>query len=218
MWRAWPLRVALTMGFLILLALALLIIVLTGQLASSIGDALGIEEGLIDLYSFLKWPALLVVVVLLVALLYRTSPSGERSATHWRVLTPGGAIAVAAWVVVSVGFEVYVNAFATYDTTYGALGTTIAALVWLWLTNLTLLMGVELDAAIEFRKDAHAWLSGCALSASMRSLRAAVSSRKITFSDPATGTARIAPITPIRAPPTITTAIVAKPDSSIACR
>ena len=153
MWRAWPLRVALTMGFLILLALALLIIVLTGQLASSIGDALGIEEGLIDLYGFLKWPALLVVVVLLVALLYRTSPSGERSATHWRVLTPGGAIAVAAWVVVSVGFEVYVNSFATYDTTYGALGTTIASLVWLWLTNLTLLMGVELDAAIEFRKE-----------------------------------------------------------------
>jgi membrane protein len=153
-WRAWPLRVALTMGFLVLLALALLIIALTGQLASSVGDALGIEKGLIDLYSFLKWPALLVVVVLLVALLYRTSPSGARSATHWRVLTPGGAVAVAAWVVVSVGFEVYVNSFATYDTTYGALGTTIAGLVWLWLTNLTLLMGVELDAALEFRNAA----------------------------------------------------------------
>jgi membrane protein len=95
----------------------------------------------------------LLAVVLLVALLYRSSPSKERSATHWRVLTPGGAIAVAAWIVVSVGFEVYVNAFATYDSTYGALGTTIAGLVWLWLTNLTLLMGVELDAAMEFRKE-----------------------------------------------------------------
>jgi membrane protein len=152
-WRAWPLRIALTMGFLILLALALLIIVLTGQLAHSVGDAIGIEDGLIDLYNFLKWPALLVVVVLLVALLYRTSPSGERSATQWRVLTPGGAVAVAAWIVVSVGFEIYVNSFATYDSTYGALGTTIAGLVWLWLTNLTLLMGVELDAALEFRRE-----------------------------------------------------------------
>ena len=151
-WRAWPLRVALTMAFLILLALALLIIVLTGQLAESVGSATGIEEGLIDLYSFAKWPALLVVVALLVALLYRTSPSGERS-THWRVLTPGGAVAVLAWIVVSVGFEVYVNSFASYDTTYGALGTTIASLVWLWLTNLTLLMGVELDAALEFRNN-----------------------------------------------------------------
>jgi membrane protein len=150
-WRAWPLRVALTMAFLILLALALLIIVLTGQLAESIGSATGIEDGLINLYSVAKWPALLVVVTLLVALLYRTSPSGERS-THWRVLTPGGAVAVMAWIVVSVGFEVYVNSFASYDTTYGALGTTIASLVWLWLTNLTLLIGVELDAALEFRK------------------------------------------------------------------
>ena len=152
-WRAWPLRVALTTVFLILLAIALLIIVLTGQLAKSVGGAIGIEQEVINLYSYLKWPALLVVVVLLVALLYRTSPGGERSATHWRVLTAGGAIAVAAWILVSVGFEIYVNAFATYDSTYGALGTTIAALVWLWLTNLTLLMGVELDAALAFRQD-----------------------------------------------------------------
>jgi membrane protein len=152
-WRAWPLRMALTLSFLLLLALALLIIVLTGQLAESVGDALGIGNGLMELYTFLKWPALLVVVTLLVALLYRSSPSRERSATQWRVLTPGGAIAVLTWIVFSVGFEVYVNAFATYDTTYGALGTTIAGLVWLWITNLILLMGVELDAALEFRKD-----------------------------------------------------------------
>lgn len=153
-WRAWPLRLALTGLFLLLLAVALLIIVLTGHLAESVGDAFGIGEQLIDLYTFLKWPALLVVVTLLVALLYRASPSRERSATHWRVLTPGGAIGVLAWIVVSVGFEVYANAFASYDTTYGALGTTVAGLVWLWLTNLTLLMGVELDAALEFRRDA----------------------------------------------------------------
>jgi membrane protein len=157
-WRAWPLRLALTVGFLLLVAIALLLIVLTGELAASVGDALGIGQEVIDFYSFLKWPALLVVVALLVALLYRASPSKERSATRWRVLTPGGAIAVAAWIVVSVGFEVYVNAFATYDSTYGSLGTVIAGLVWLWLTNLTLLMGVELDAALEFRsaKDARA--------------------------------------------------------------
>jgi membrane protein len=150
-WRAWPLRVALTFVFLILLALALLLIVLTGQLAQSIGDAIGIGDGAVSLYGVLKWPALLVVLTLLIALLYRSSPSRERSATHWRVLTPGGAVAMAAWLLVSAGFNVYENAFASYDTTYGALGTTIAGLVWLWLTNLTLLMGVELDAALEFR-------------------------------------------------------------------
>ena len=152
-WRAWPLRVALTFVFLILLAVALLLIVLTGQLAKSIGDAVGIGGSAVTLYGVVKWPALLVVLTLLIALLYRSSPGRERSATQWRVLTPGGAVAMAAWLLVSGGFNLYTNSFATYDTTYGALGTTIAGLVWLWLTNLTFLMGVELDAALEFRKD-----------------------------------------------------------------
>jgi membrane protein len=154
--RAWPLRMALTIVFLILLAIVLLLIVLTGRLAESIGDALGIGQSVLHVYDFAKWPALLLVVAVLVAVLYRASPSGERSATDWRVMTPGGAVAVATWIVVSVGFEVYANTFASYDTTYGALGTTVAALVWLWLTNLTLLMGVELDAALEFRSAAEA--------------------------------------------------------------
>lgn len=150
-WRAWPLRMVFTVAVLILLAIALLLILLTGKLAESIGDALGVGGATLDLYNVLKWPALLVVVTLLVGGLYRASPSGERSSTRWRILTPGGVAAVVAWIVVSVGFEVYANAFATYDSTYGALGTTIAALVWLWLTNLTLLFGVELDAALEHR-------------------------------------------------------------------
>ena len=134
-WRAWPLRMALTIGFLILLATALLLIVLTGQLAHSIADAVGIGNLVLDLYAFLKWPAL--------------SPSSERSVTKWRLLTPGGAAAVAAWLLVSAAFEVYANVFASYDSTYGALGTTVAGLVWIWLMNLTLLVGVELDAALE---------------------------------------------------------------------
>jgi len=152
-WRAWPLRMGLTVVFLVLLALALLLIVLTGQLARSIADAVGVGGGIVDLYNLLKWPALLVLLTLLIGLLYRASPSGTRS-TGWRVLTPGGAAAMFAWLLVSAGFNAYANLFATYDTTYGALGTTIAGLVWLWLTNLTLLMGVELDAALELGKDA----------------------------------------------------------------
>jgi membrane protein len=149
--RAWPLRVAFTIVILLLLALALLLIVFTGQLAESIGNALGIGEAVIGLYGVAKWPALLVVAALVVGLLYRVSPQGERTVTNWIVLTPGGALATASFVLVSVGFDVYANAFASYDTTYGALGTTIAGLVWLWLTNLTLLMGVEFDAALELR-------------------------------------------------------------------
>jgi membrane protein len=150
-WRAWPLRMGLTVLVLVLLALALLLIVLTGQLAQSVGEALGIGNQVLNLYDFVKWPTLLVLLILLVGLLYRVSPSGERTVTKWLVLTPGGVATVAGWLVVSVGFEIYANAFASYDTTYGALGTTIAGLVWLWLTNMTLLMGVELDALLEQR-------------------------------------------------------------------
>lgn len=152
-WRAWPLRMALTVAFLVLLALALVLIVLTGQLARSIADAVGIGGGIVGLYNLLKWPALLVLLTLLIGLLYRASPSGARS-TAWRLLTPGGAVAMVAWLLVSGAFNAYVNLFGTYDTTYGALGTTIAGLVWLWLTNLTLLMGVELDAALELGREA----------------------------------------------------------------
>ena len=151
-WRAWPLRIAFTVVILLLLAIALLLITLTGQLASSIGDALGFGEEFLDIYGVLKWPALLVVVVVLVGMLYRASPGGERPPRKFLVLSVGGAAAVATWMIVSIGFEVYVNAFASYDDTYGALGTTIAGLVWLWLTNLTLLFGVELDAALEVRR------------------------------------------------------------------
>jgi membrane protein len=150
--RAWPLRVAFTLVILLLVAVALLLIVLTGRLATSIGDALGIGDQALHLFSLWKWPVLVVVVALVVGLLYSVSPRRERSVAKWIVLTPGGAIATVAWVLVSVGFEAYVNTFATYDTTYGALGTTIAGFVWLWLTNLTLLMGVELDAALEVRR------------------------------------------------------------------
>jgi membrane protein len=151
MWRAWPLRMALTVAILILIALALLLIAVTGQLAQSLGDELGVGDAVLDVYGFAKWPALLVVVTFAVGILYRASPSGERTATDWRVLTPGGAVAVVAWMLVSIGFEVYANSIATWESTYGALGTTIAGLIWLWLTNLTLLMGVELDAALERR-------------------------------------------------------------------
>jgi membrane protein len=151
--RAWPRRMGLTFVTLILLAVALLLIVLTGNLAASIGETLGISDATLTLYSIAKWPLLLIVLALLVALLYRVSPTRERSVTDWPLLTPGGVAAALAWVVVSVGFEVYVNALGTYDSTYGALGTTIAGLVWLWLTNLTLLGGVELDSALELTRD-----------------------------------------------------------------
>lgn len=151
-WRAWPTRVALTMVLLLLMAIALSAIVTTGKLASSIGDAVGLEQQVVTLYGIAKWPVLLLVVTLAISILYRASPSGGRSATTWRLLTPGGAFSVVAWILLSAGFSLYTNLFASYGTAYGALGTTVASIVWLWLTNLVLLMGVEADAELELWK------------------------------------------------------------------
>jgi membrane protein len=148
-WRAWPARMGVTIAILILLSVALLVVVVTGKVASSLGDAIGLESQIVTLYNICKWPVLLLVALLIVSVLYRTSPSRPRSVTTWRLLTPGGTFAVAAWVLLSIGYSVYANVFASYGTAYGALGNTVATIVWLWLTNLVLLMGVEADAELE---------------------------------------------------------------------
>ena len=218
-WRAWPLRVALTALFLLLLAIALIIIVLTGELASSVGDAIGIEDQLINLYTFLKWPALLVVVTLLVALLYRSSPSRERSATalagaHTRGRGFGGGLDPRLGRLRGLRERVRDVRRHVRRARHDDRRARVA-------------VAHQPDAACRSRARRRArvqarcyWRSRLRLSP--KPLHPfPVRSRDLAedhLQRAATGTARIAPITPISAPPTITTAIVAKPDSSIACR
>jgi len=149
LWRAWPARLALTLALLVVAAIALTAIIVTGRLAEEIGDALDLTEATVTLYEIVKWPAVLVLLVLLVGLLYRGSPSAPRTLSRWWVVTPGGAFTVLAWLVVSGLFTVYVNLFGSYETSYGALGATIASMIWLWLINLVLLAGVSVDAELE---------------------------------------------------------------------
>lgn len=149
LWQAWPARVALTFVLLLMVAASAAAIVVTGQLAESIGSVLGLTQATVTLYEILKWPAVLALLVLEVGLLYRTSPGAPRTMIHWWLITPGSAFVVVAWLLVSGGFTLYVNVFGSYDTTYGALGATIASMVWLWLMNLVLLAGVTVDAELE---------------------------------------------------------------------
>lgn len=147
-WQAWPGRVALTFALLILVVLAALAIVVTGELAQSVGDFLGLTQATITLYEILKWPAVVLLLVGVIALLYRSSPHPAHRVRVWRGITPGVVFAVVAWLVVSAGFTLYVQLFGSYETTYGALGTTIASMVWLWLSNLMLLSGLTVDAEL----------------------------------------------------------------------
>ena len=147
-WRAWPGRVALTLVLLILVVLAALAIVITGELAQSVGDLLGLTQAAITLYEIFKWPAVLFLLVVVIALLYRSSPHRDHRVRVWFGITPGVVFAGVAWLVISGLFTLYVQLFGSYQTTYGALGTTIASMVWLWQSNLMLLSGLTVDAEL----------------------------------------------------------------------
>jgi membrane protein len=147
-WRAWPGRMALTFVLLILVVAAALAIVVTGELAQSVGELLGLTQATITLYEIAKWPAILLVLVAVIGLLYRSSPHREPRVRVWFGVTPGVVFSVVAWLLVSGLFTLYVQLFGSYETTYGALGTTIASMVWLWQSNLVLLSGLTVDAEL----------------------------------------------------------------------
>lgn len=146
-YRQWPFNyfvtvVVLALGTLILVALAA-----TGPVASSIGRRLGIGSTAIDVWNYGKWPVLVIVVVTVIDWLYYIAPNVRPPS--WRWLTPGAALAVTAWFATSLGFGYYVANFGSYNKTYGTLGAIVIFLIWLWLTNIALLLGIELNSEIE---------------------------------------------------------------------
>jgi membrane protein len=146
-WKRRPMQVVMTFGMVFLLALVLLALVLTGSLAVAIGDAIGVGRSAVDVWNIAKWPVLMVVVMTMFAFLYYLAPNVRQPGFRW--ITPGGVLAVLLWIVASAGFGVYIAHIGSYDKTYGTLSTVIVLLVWLWITNLALLLGAEFDAELE---------------------------------------------------------------------
>jgi membrane protein len=145
-WKRRPLQVLMTIGMVLLLALVSIALVLTGSLAVAVGDAIGVGEGAVHVWSIAKWPVLLIVVMSMFALLYYVAPNVRQPKFRW--VTPGGVLAVLLWVAASAGFGLYIAHLGSYDKTYGALASVIVFLVWSWLTNLALLLGAEFDAEL----------------------------------------------------------------------
>jgi membrane protein len=143
--RALPLRLGLTALVGVLLIVCVFIVVFTGDLAERLGDVIGLGSTAVMVWGIAKWPALLALVAAVIALLYRAGPHTEQTP---RFVTPGSLTAVLLAVVVSALFGVYLATFASYERTYGALSGVIVFLVWLWLTNMAVLLGAELDAAL----------------------------------------------------------------------
>jgi membrane protein len=134
----------------VLLVASVLIVVLSGRFAEQVGKALGIESATVGTWNVVKWPVLVVLVSLMFAILYWASPNARQGGFRW--VSPGGFVAVVLWIVVSLGFAFYAATFASYDKTYGALGSVIVFLTWLWLSNLAILFGAEFDAELERRR------------------------------------------------------------------
>jgi len=146
-WKLRPAMLLLTIVLVVLTAASLLVLVVSGPVAESVGGAIGLGSTAVLVWDIAKWPALVVVVVLIVALLYYATPNVKQPKFRW--VSPGALLAIITWALLSAAFGVYVANFASYDRTYGTLGGAIVFLLWLWLTNLALLFGAELDAELE---------------------------------------------------------------------
>lgn len=145
-WKVLPLRIGLTTAVGVMLVFSVLILVLTGELAALVGEGLGISGTVVRAWEVAKWPVLLLLASLIFETLYWASSPHTRR--RFRLVSPGGLLAVLTWVLVSAGFALYVAHFGSYNRTYGSLAGVVIFLVWLWLANLAILLGAEVDAEL----------------------------------------------------------------------
>jgi membrane protein len=129
-----------------LVAMAVIVVV-TGPVAKAVGDTIGAGHTAVLVWEIAKWPLLLVLVSVLLAILFWASPNAKQAGIKW--VSPGGLIATVLWLVISALFAFYVTTFSSYDRTYGSLAGIVVFLVWLWLTNIALLLGAEINAELE---------------------------------------------------------------------
>ena len=146
-YKTLPLRLAITILMLLLLAVSAVAVVVTGPLAHRVGNLIGIGGAAVTAWDIAKWPVLILVVSFMFSVLYYVSPNVKHPGFGW--ITPGGVVAVIAWIVASAAFGVYVANFGSYNKTYGSLGAIVIFLVWLWLSNVAILFGAELNAELE---------------------------------------------------------------------
>jgi membrane protein len=153
-YKTFPVRIALTLALVVLLAVTVIGVTVTGGLARQIGDLVGLGNTAVEVWQIAKWPVLLLIVSLMVALLYWAAPNVRRPGFRW--ISPGGLLAVVGWVVGSAAFTFYVSNFSAYNKTYGTLGGVIIFLVWLWLSNVMVLLGAEFNAVLGRGRDIEA--------------------------------------------------------------
>jgi membrane protein len=146
-WKTAPTRILTTLVLVVLLAVTAIAVLLTGGLAKQAGNLLGVGGDAVTVWNIAKWPFLLILVSFMFALIYWASPNVKQPGFRW--VSPGGVLGVVIWVIASALFALYVANFSSYNKTYGALGGVITFLVWLWISNIAILLGAEFNAELE---------------------------------------------------------------------
>jgi membrane protein len=146
-WKTIPVRLAVTIAMVILIMISAVIVVFTGPIADKVGSAIGLGHTAVVVWDIAKWPVLIVIVSLMLAILYYACPNVKQPGFVW--VSPGGVVGVVIWVVASALFAFYVANFGSYNKTYGALASVIVFLIWLWITNVAILIGAEFNAEMQ---------------------------------------------------------------------
>ncbi|MEU8420605.1 YihY/virulence factor BrkB family protein [Micromonospora sp. NPDC048835] len=146
-WKLRPLQIGLAAITLVLLAVVALALIVSGPVTDAVGDLVNAGGLARTVWRVAKWPVLAMIMMVLLSLLFWIAPNVRQPRFRW--LTPGGAVALVSWAAASFGFGLYVANFSSYDTTYGSLGAAIAFLVWLYLSNSALMLGVQINAEVQ---------------------------------------------------------------------
>lgn len=146
-WRLRPAQILITLVNMVLLVAVVIALVMSGPLLRAVAEPVGIGDTALTVWSWLKWPLLLVAAMVLLMVLYAFTPNVRQR--NLASLLPGALAALVVWAVATAGFAFYTANFGSYDRTYGTLGGVVVLLVWMWLTNVALLLGAEFNAERE---------------------------------------------------------------------
>jgi membrane protein len=146
-WKTIPLRIGLTLLMMVTSMIAIITVVFTGPLAENGTKFIGLGKAALTVWSVAKWPVLALLVAAMILLLFWAAPNMHTHRFRW--ISPGSTLAVVLWLILSSGFAAYIANFASYNKTYGTVAGVIVFLLWLWLSNLAILLGLELDAELD---------------------------------------------------------------------
>ena len=146
-WKLKPQQIGITLALLLMLVVVTVAVAVSGPLAKEVGKVVGVGDSAVKVWDLAKIPVILLVVSFMFAFLYKTAPNVKQPG--FKFWSPGGIVALVIWVIASLLFALYVANFASYNKTYGSLGAVVAFLVWLWITNLAILFGAELNSELQ---------------------------------------------------------------------